>query len=150
MRNKNLLTGAIIVVVVLIAAGVLLAMRKSDNTKTASSSASSSSTPSMDMSQQQPPSPANDQSNSTANSVTIKDFAFNPGTTTVKVGTKVTWTNQDSIGHTVTADTPSADAPASGSIGQGQSYSFTFNKAGTYNYHCTPHPYMKGTVVVTE
>ena len=87
---------------------------------------------------------------SNQNTVTIKDFAFNPGTITVKVGTKVTWTNEDSVSHTVTADTMSADAPASGNIAKGESYSFTFNKAGTYAYHCTPHPYMKASVIVTE
>lgn len=84
------------------------------------------------------------------NAVTISNFAFHPATITVKAGTTVTWTNKDSTAHTVTADTPSADAPASGDINQGASYSFTFKKAGTYAYHCTMHPYMKGTVVVTE
>jgi plastocyanin len=46
------------------------------------------------------------------------------------------------------ADTMSADAPSSELLAKGESYSFTFKKAGTYTYHCTPHPYMKGTVVV--
>jgi amicyanin len=82
------------------------------------------------------------------NSITIKDYSYSPATITVKVGTKVTWTNQDAVGHTVTAD--SGTGPDSQLIDQGQSYSFTFDKAGTYTYHCTPHPYMKGTVVVTE
>lgn len=81
-------------------------------------------------------------------SVTIKDFAFSPVAITVKVGTKVTWTNQDAVGHTVTVD--SGSGPDSPLLDQGQSYSYTFSKAGTYTYHCTPHPYMKGTVIVTE
>ncbi|MEO6513920.1 MAG: cupredoxin family copper-binding protein [Candidatus Saccharimonadales bacterium] len=144
MRNKNLLTTAVIVVVVLVAAGALLAMRKSDNTKSSTSQSSMSST---DTSKTD-----TSKSSTTAdqNTVAIKDFAFNPGTITVKVGTKVTWTNEDSVAHTVTADTASSDAPASNSIGKGDSYSFTFNKAGTYDYHCTPHPYMKATVIVTQ
>lgn len=145
MRNKNLLTALIIGVVVLAAAGAILAMRKpsGNNSSTTSSSSSMSS---MDMSKSNAAStPA-----ASSNSVTIKDFAFSPATMTVKVGTKVTWTNEDSVSHTVTADTPSNDAPASNNIGKGESYSFTFNKAGTYAYHCTPHPYMKATVVVTQ
>jgi len=144
MKSRSMLTTVIIVVVVLIAAGVLLAMRKSDNTKNQNSSNMSS----MDMSKDQ--SSTTPSTSSNQNTVTIKDFAFNPGNITVKVGTKVTWTNEDSITHTVTADNPSADAPASDNIGKGESYSFTFNKAGTYTYHCTQHPYMKGKVVVTE
>jgi len=82
--------------------------------------------------------------------VAIEDFNFNPKTITIKAGTKVTWTNKDNVSHTVTADEKSGDAPDSGSIGQNQSFSFTFNKVGTYKYHCTPHPTMQGTVVVTE
>jgi amicyanin len=147
MRNKNFVTGAVIVVVVLLAAGVVLAMRKSDNTKSASSS-SDSSMSSMDMSKDS--SNNTNEAPSNTNSVTIKDYAFSPANITVKVGTKVTWTNDDSVGHTVTADDPSSDAPASGTFGKGETYSFTFNKAGTYDYHCEPHPYMKGTVTVTE
>ena len=146
MRNRSLVITVVIVVVVLIAAGVLLAMRKSDNTKSTASSDSNMS--SMDTSKDT--STNTNETSSNSNSVTIKDFAFNPGTVTVKVGTKVTWTNEDSVAHTVTADNTSSDAPASGNIGKGDSYSFTFNKAGTYAYHCTPHPYMKATIVVTE
>jgi amicyanin len=82
--------------------------------------------------------------------VSIKEYAFTPEVIKVKVGTKVTWTNQDSVGHTVTADKASAAAPDSQNLTKGQSYSFTFTKAGTYHYHCAPHPYMKGTVEVTE
>ena len=82
------------------------------------------------------------------NVVTIKDYMFTPATVKVKVGTKVTWTNQDAVNHTITADTNSTDAPSSMDIAKGKSYTFTFNKAGTYTYHCFPHPYMHGTVIV--
>jgi amicyanin len=144
MRNKSLLTTIIVVAVVLIVAGVFLAVRKSDNSSTAKNS---------DMSSMKAPTNTTTNGNtapSNQNTVTIKDYAFNPGTISVKVGTKVTWTNEDAVAHTVTADDPSSDAPSSGDIGKGDSYSFTFNKAGTYAYHCTPHPYMKATVIVTE
>ena len=83
-------------------------------------------------------------------SVEIKDHAYNPSNLTVKVGTTVTWTNQDSVRHDVQAKNPSADAPSSELLAKGESYSFTFNKAGTYDYFCTPHPFMQGKVTVTE
>jgi plastocyanin len=77
----------------------------------------------------------------------ISDFAFVPGTLTVKVGTTVTWTNKDSVGHTVTSDDGIFD---SGILGKGSSFSYKFTTVGTFGYFCTPHPYMVGTVVVTE
>ncbi len=80
--------------------------------------------------------------------VTIKGFAFAPAAVKVRVGSTVTWTNQDPVHHTVTVDT--GGGPTSQLIGQGQSFSYKFAKAGTYTYHCTPHPYMHGTVVVTN
>jgi len=79
----------------------------------------------------------------------IKDFAFNPASLTVKKSTSVTWTNQDSSNHTVT-ETDGQTGPGSGSLGQGQTYSFTFNTAGTFHYKCSIHPSMTGTVTVTE
>lgn len=82
--------------------------------------------------------------------VLIQSFSFSPASLTIKKGTIVTWTNQDSVGHTVTADTKSSSAPDSPLLEQGQQYSFTFNTVGTFAYHCTPHPNMKGTVIVTE
>jgi amicyanin len=84
------------------------------------------------------------------NSVEIKDYMYAPKAITVKVGTTVTWTNQDGVKHTVTTDN---DAPAkidSELFGKGETFSYTFEKAGTYNYYCQPHPYMKGSVTVTE
>lgn len=81
----------------------------------------------------------------TGNAVTIQNFTFSPATLTVKVGDKVTWTNQDSAGHSATADDGSFDT---GVIAQGQSGSNTFTKAGTYTYHCSVHPMMKGTIIV--
>jgi plastocyanin len=56
----------------------------------------------------------------------------------------VTWTNNDSIGHTVTADDGSFNSP----VDPGKTFSFTFTKAGTYTYHCSIHPTMKATIVV--
>lgn len=78
-------------------------------------------------------------------SVEIKDFAFGPKTLTVKKGTTVTWTNQDSVSHTATADNGSFDT---GLLAKGESGSVTFDKVGTFAYHCTPHPNMKATIIV--
>jgi amicyanin len=82
--------------------------------------------------------------------VEIEDFAFSPATITVKAGTKVTWTNKDSTPHTVTTDSGAPESFDSGSMDKDATFSFTFTKAGTYEYICTFHPSMRGTVVVTE
>lgn len=81
--------------------------------------------------------------------VTIKDFDFSPMNITVKKGTKVTWTNQDSVRHNVVSDSGNG-GPNGPLLGKGESYSFTFDTVGTFAYHCDPHPYMKATVTVTE
>ena len=88
-------------------------------------------------------------STSQTNSVTISNFAFSPAAITVKKGTAVTWTNKDSTTHTVT-ENDSQDGPKSGELNQGQSYTFTYNTAGTFKYHCSIHPDMTGSVTVTE
>jgi plastocyanin len=83
---------------------------------------------------------------SSTQQVKIAGFAFAPLSITVKAGTTVTWVNQDTMPHTVTADDGSFD---SGSLAQGATFSQTFTKAGTYPYHCTFHSSMHGTVTVT-
>ena len=97
------------------------------------------------------PTATNSSSTATAtNVVSIKDYMFEPATVRVKPGTTITWTNQDAVNHTITADTASANAPSSMDIGKGASYSFQFNVPGTYTYHCFPHPYMHGSVIVSN
>jgi amicyanin len=81
--------------------------------------------------------------------VTIAGFAFSPQVVTVKVGTTVTWTNQDGEPHTVTAATGSG-GPSSAPLQQGDTYRYTFATAGRFAYLCTIHPFMTGTVVVTR
>ncbi len=76
--------------------------------------------------------------------VTIKDFAFSPEVITIKVGDTVTWTEQDAVHHTVTAE----GIWNSGDLGQGKTYSKTFDEAGTYGYICNYHPNMQGRVIV--
>ena len=85
---------------------------------------------------------------STTNKISISNFTFTPTDITVKKGTKVTWANNDSVAHTVEFDTD--DIPKSETLGNGQTYSFTFNDEGTFNYICGLHPSMHGTVKVIE
>lgn len=82
------------------------------------------------------------------NAVAIKNFAFAPAALTVKVGTTVTWTNQDSDAHTVTSMGKGGPLKSS-PLNTGQSYTHTFTAAGTYSYLCTVHPFMTATVTVT-
>ena len=80
--------------------------------------------------------------------------AFSPGELRVRVGTTVTWTNGDIIAHTVTSgvsDGAVATADArfdSGLFEGGATFSYTFDEPGEYPYFCTPHPWMKGMVIV--
>ena len=78
-------------------------------------------------------------------SVTISDFEFTPATVTVNEGDTVTWTNDGPTVHTATAEDGSFDT---GILEKGESGSATFTQPGTINYICSPHPYMKGKVVV--
>jgi len=80
------------------------------------------------------------------NSVVIKGFAFDPASMTVARGTTVTWTNMDTVGHTVVA---ADNTFSSETLGNGQSYSHTFNDIGIFEYKCGIHPTMSGKVTVT-
>lgn len=82
------------------------------------------------------------------NTITIKNFAFDPPVLTVKPGTVVTWMNQDGTAHTVVSDTGSPAAFSSAPLSPGASFAFTVTQPGTYGYSCSIHPSMKGTLVV--
>lgn len=82
------------------------------------------------------------------NSITIEKFSFNPAILTVKPGTIVTWTNRDGVDHTIVSDSGSTTQFTSEKLSNGAAYTFTFNQAGTFAYHCSIHPSMKGTIVV--
>ena len=71
--------------------------------------------------------------------------AYMPDDLSVTVGTTVTWMNSDSVSHTSTSD---AAGWNSGVVAPGGQFSFAFQTAGTFPYHCTIHPGMVGTVVV--
>jgi plastocyanin len=85
--------------------------------------------------------------------VTMTDIAFQPADLTVKAGTTVVWKNTSQVPHTVTSDTglfDSGQAPNEW-LANGKEFSYTFDKPGTYSYHCVPHKAagMVGKIVVT-
>jgi len=87
--------------------------------------------------------------------VQINGKAFQPGRLEIKAGEKVTWKNYDLTEHTVTAKAKPAQPDGqgkplfdSGVMKPGDSFSFRFEKEGTYDYACTIHPGMTGTIVV--
>ncbi|MGD0930309.1 MAG: cupredoxin family copper-binding protein [Candidatus Korobacteraceae bacterium] len=77
--------------------------------------------------------------------VKIDNFTFSPATITVPVGTTVRWTNHDDIPHTVVSDDKTFKSKA---LDTDEQFTYTFTKAGTYNYFCSIHPKMTGVVVV--
>jgi len=79
--------------------------------------------------------------------IEIEDFAFNAASVTIKVGTTVKWSNKDDVLHDIKGDDGSwGSAP----LNKGDDFFFTFSQAGTYTYHCSFHPSMKGTIVVVS
>jgi plastocyanin len=88
---------------------------------------------------------ANDSSGAADAEVKIDNFSFAPQDLTVAVGTTVTWTNRDDIPHTVV----STDGAFKSKVRDtDEKFSYTFSKAGTYQYFCSIHPKMTGKVVV--
>jgi plastocyanin len=80
-----------------------------------------------------------------SNSIEVKDFMFMPTTLTVNAGDKVTWVNKDDEPHTVVSDTGMFRSSA---MDTDESFSFKFDKPGTYHFTCSIHPRMVGTIVV--
>jgi plastocyanin len=77
--------------------------------------------------------------------IVVKDFMFAPNSLTVKAGSTVTWANMDDEPHTVVSDTGMF---RSGAMDTNESFSFKFDKPGTYHFTCSIHPRMVGTIVV--
>jgi plastocyanin len=98
---------------------------------------------------QDKPSSASASQEQSPNTVIIEGMAFGPDPLTIQKGTTVTWLNKDSVAHTV-VETDSQTGPHSSTLSTGQTYKFTFNATGTYSYHCSIHPDMTATVIVTE
>ena len=96
--------------------------------------------------QTQNPNPS-EQATPTENETTVSilDNAFDPTQLDIAGGTTVTWVNEDTVSHTVTADNGLFD---SGEIPPGYSYSVWFDGSGMVPYHCKIHPEMKGGITV--
>jgi plastocyanin len=82
------------------------------------------------------------------NKIEIKDFAFNPQKITVKSGEKITWINRDEEPHTVVS--VGKKFPKSSGLDTDQEFSITAGAPGTYEYFCSVHPKMTGTIVVEK
>ncbi|MES2876675.1 MAG: plastocyanin/azurin family copper-binding protein [Patescibacteria group bacterium] len=145
--NKSIIV--VVVLVVLAVGGVAVAMQlgkdpdsamtgMSDMGKSDKGSSNSMSTSEQDLTSQKEV------------TMDIKDFDFEKANITIKVGTKVTWTNVDSARHNVVIDGEGEEGLGSELLAKGESYSYTFMKAGMTNYLCEPHPYMKGMINVVE
>lgn len=104
-------------------------------------------------SSQPPPPPSGGESGPQTHTVNMiepsntDEWGFNPPTLAVQVGDTVTWANTGATAHTATADDGSFD---SGSVAAGASWDYTFEEVGEFPYHCEPHPWMKGTIVVSK
>lgn len=80
--------------------------------------------------------------------VAIRDFSFQPAEIRIKAGGTVTWVMCEDPGqpaHTSTADQGAWSSP---SLNPGDVFSRAFAQAGTFAYHCEPHPFMTATVIV--
>ena len=108
----------------------------SSNDSSSSSSTGSASTPA-----------ASSSSSSGGVAIKMQNIAFDPKAVTVKVGQKVTWTNEDTVDHNVTSQ--SGETIKSDNFGKGGTFSFTPKKAGTIKYVCTIHPGMTATLTVS-
>jgi plastocyanin len=87
------------------------------------------------------------ESNDTV-TISMKDIKFVPREAEVKVGQKVTWTNDDKPPHNVTAR--SGAKFASEAMNPGDTFDYTPTKAGTIDYVCTIHPGQDGKLIVTK
>lgn len=83
--------------------------------------------------------------NSTKNTIVISATAFTPSTLIVRKGTSVTWKNDDTAAHTVIGD---KGGPASGSLKQGKTYSYTFQGLGLYPFHLDKDATIQGQINV--
>jgi plastocyanin len=95
-----------------------------------------------------PPSPVTGTDSTAAGgtvNAAMEDFAFLPARLEVALGTTVVWNNRGQVAHTVTAENKSFD---SGEIQPGKQARLTFTRPGTFPFNCTPHPFMRGVIVV--
>lgn len=154
--NKMLIIVAVVIVALLIVGAGVFALMSGGSDDSSNESADNTDTTT---SQTGDDSSTNDDSQSTDDGdvqsgeveAKISGFAFLPDNITVKKGSTVTWTNEDSVQHNVVSDSDSSKSGLDGPLlAKGKSFSFTFDEVGEYKYHCQPHPNMTGTVTVVE
>ena len=143
---KRAVAAVVILAIIVIAWLILAGSDDSKNTTQTGTQTPKTQTPAVNNS----PDEDSNISNAVAvQQVKIADMAFSPAQITIKKGTKVTWTNSDSVSHDV-KENDGKNGPSSSTLSPGQSYSFTYNETGTYNYYCSIHPEMTGSVTVTD
>lgn len=133
-NKKRLFIYLIVAAIVSLGLGLVLATKQHDNTQITSTPVAKTADTAL---------------------VSITANSFVPATLTIKVGTTVTWTNQEDQEHWVASNPYPANTDLKGlnagkKMVKGDSYSYTFDKAGTYNYHDDLSPTTNGTVVVEE
>ncbi len=131
--KKNVIIIVIVMLVIVLGGGVLIS-RSNKKTDTSTSNKTAST-----------PAATEDP-----NTVVMKDLDYQTKTLTVKKGTTVTWKNNDTASHTITFNDTANSAMDGPLTAPGKTYQHTFDTAGTFAYHCMPHPFMKGTIVVTD
>lgn len=143
---NKILVSVVALVLIAVAGAVIFAMQPDESSQTADTSNHSPAANSGSHSESK-------QTETKPNNVTIEDYAFTPANLTVKKGTTVTWMNNDTAKHNVAAQ-PGKDGgglPENAPLfGKGETFTHTFDRVGTFEYLCTPHPYMRATVTVTE
>lgn len=134
----------LIILAVIATGAVVLATRDDNSQGNTNNSSNQTTTP--------PPQSSNTTTSGSqqpaTDKVSISNFAFSPANITVKKGTTVTWTNNDSTAHTI--DFEKDSLKDSQNLSNGDTYSFTFNDEGTFKYICGLHPSMSGSVTVAE
>jgi amicyanin len=138
-----------IVFAILLSIFLTLGCTSTTNTPTSTQTSTPAPTPTVSTSPIEPTNASTTQIENPQNTtpktveVNIAGFAFGPSSVQISVGDTVKWLNEDSVPHQV-----HGSIFDSGLIRHGYTYSFTFTKPGTYNYICSIHPYMQGTIIV--
>lgn len=136
---KNLLTFLIVGVIILVV-GVVFLLSQLGIIGSTTESNNQENTPDVEVEQ---PLQEVDETDPITVTVNIQEYAYNPSVIRIKEGDTITWVNQDTVQHNVSND--SFESPL---LSNGETFSYTFETAGTFEYTCTPHPYMEGTVIV--
>ena len=150
MKAVNILL--VVFAVLAVAIGVVLVVGAASNpamvTGQITNSPAQNSTSTTNPTASVPPSIPTTPSQGATYEVSISGFTFSPQTITINAGDSIRWTNMDIVSHTIVSD--SGNMINSPNLAQGQSYTQVFTTPGTYTYHCSIHPMMKGTIIVNS